>query len=362
MMFSNFGYTLSVIATSEEFQVISNGFFKKNEIKFNAYFENENGKKTNEITGNVNQKLKLVLEILPQVNGYLKSGTIKVVSSNEKDLNLKISDASIKEESNIISKPVVDTNSNTVNMDSMSNTVEENTNTNSILNIVVENKNTISEDTNTVSNTIVENSNTVSENTNTVLNNTNTLQETRVNSDNTVSNPLVAIDSIMTSGTDEVNNVSDETAENPAVISAESEEGNLIDEEAVIERYVLYSQYLVDCRIRGEYCIYSVVADDAGLLSWFNKEDAEDAKLWYENKVKKILSIQNKLLDINNIEFIINNVEFEHYYDDSGEYGIFIGKTDKGNTVWVYETKHYEPTELDQIVDIGLKNSIYYLT
>ena len=39
MMFSNFGYTLSVIATSEEFQVISNGFFKKNEIKFNAYFE-----------------------------------------------------------------------------------------------------------------------------------------------------------------------------------------------------------------------------------------------------------------------------------------------------------------------------------
>lgn len=134
------------------------------------------------------------------------------------------------------------------------------------------------------------------------------------------------------------------------------------DEEAVIERYVLYSQYLVDCRIRGEYCIYSVVADDAGLLSWFNKEDAEDAKLWYENKVKKILSIQNKLLDINNIEFIINNVEFEHYYDDSGEYGIFIGKTDKGNTVWVYETKHYEPTELDQIVDIGLKNSIYYLS
>ena len=47
------------------------------------------------------------------------------------------------------------------------------------------------------------------------------------------------------------------------------------DEEAVIERYVLYSQYLVDCRIRGEYCIYSVVADDAGLLSWFNKEDQQ---------------------------------------------------------------------------------------
>lgn len=91
MMFSNFGYTLSAIATSEEFQVISNGFFKKDEIKFNAYFEDENGKKIDELTGNVNQKLKLILEITPQVEGYLKSGTIKAVSGDDDEINFKIS-------------------------------------------------------------------------------------------------------------------------------------------------------------------------------------------------------------------------------------------------------------------------------
>ncbi len=352
MMFSNFGYTLSVIATSEEFQVISNGFFKKNEIKFNAYFENENGKKTNEITGNVNQKLKLVLEILPQVNGYLKSGTIKVVSSNEKDLNLKISDASIKEESNIISKPVVDTNSNTVNMDSMSNTVEENTNTNSILNIVVENKNTISEDTNTVSNTIVENSNTVSENTNTVLNNTNTLQDTMVNSDNTVSNPLVAIDSIMTSGTDEVNNVSDETAENPAVISAESEEGNLIDEEAVIEEKTEeINQEKLDIHKDINF-----VSEDEIVLSNITSETKIEVNVEY---------IQCEELDIENLEKEIK-LQLSGTFINSDLEEVEIGKEEKVKIGWTYtkdisltsEYTKFSPFEIGEIKGTIVENKI----
>lgn len=78
LMFSNFGYTLSAIATSDEFQVISNGFFKKEEVKFRAYFENEKGKKVDEKIGNVNEKLKLIIEILPQVEGYLKKRKHKV--------------------------------------------------------------------------------------------------------------------------------------------------------------------------------------------------------------------------------------------------------------------------------------------
>lgn len=83
------------------------------------------------------------------------------------------------------------------------------------------------------------------------------------------------------------------------------------DEEAVIERYVLYSQYLIGCRIRGEYCLYSVVANDAGLLSWFNKKDAEQAKIWYENQTRKILDIQDNLLEINEVQEISNNLEVE---------------------------------------------------
>lgn len=89
MLFSNFGYTIAAIATSDEFEVITKGFFQKDEVKFNAYFEDEDGNKITEITKNVNEKMKLVIEVLPQVEGYLKSGTIKAVSSNDDDINFK---------------------------------------------------------------------------------------------------------------------------------------------------------------------------------------------------------------------------------------------------------------------------------
>lgn len=100
------------------------------------------------------------------------------------------------------------------------------------------------------------------------------------------------------------------------------------EEETVIESYILYSQYLIGCRIRGEYCIYSIIANDAGLLSWFNKKSAEEAKLWYENKVNQILNIQDNLLNIYHIheneydsvvdmyiEFI-NDKVYERYIDN----------------------------------------------
>lgn len=89
MLFSNFGYTIAAIATSDEFEVITKGLFQKDEVKFDAYFEDENGNKTTEITENVKEKVKLVVEVLPQVEGYLKTGTIKAVSSNDDNINFK---------------------------------------------------------------------------------------------------------------------------------------------------------------------------------------------------------------------------------------------------------------------------------
>lgn len=68
------------------------------------------------------------------------------------------------------------------------------------------------------------------------------------------------------------------------------------NENSEIEQYILYSQYLIDCRIRGEYCLYSVVAENAGLLSWFKKKDAEQAREWYERKTNMILDIHSTLL------------------------------------------------------------------
>ena len=91
LFFTNCGYTLQAIATSEEFKVISKGFFGKDEIKFNAYFVDEDGNKTSEIVKNVNEHPKLVLEITPQVEGVLKKGTLRLVpSSDEGKLNFKV--------------------------------------------------------------------------------------------------------------------------------------------------------------------------------------------------------------------------------------------------------------------------------
>lgn len=83
------------------------------------------------------------------------------------------------------------------------------------------------------------------------------------------------------------------------------------DEEKEINEYVLYSQYLIGCRIRGEYCIYSTVANDGGLLAWFNKKSAEEAKIWYEGKTQKILNIQSVLLRIYDVQEINNNLKME---------------------------------------------------
>lgn len=66
----------------------------------------------------------------------------------------------------------------------------------------------------------------------------------------------------------------------------------------IVENYVMFSQYLIGCRIRGEYCLYSTVANDAGLLSWFSKESAKEAEEWYNIKVERILTIQKSLLKV----------------------------------------------------------------
>lgn len=59
-----------------------------------------------------------------------------------------------------------------------------------------------------------------------------------------------------------------------------------------VKRYVALSEYMINCDIRGEYCMYSIVANDAGLLSWFNKKSAEEAEQWYYDSCERLESIQ----------------------------------------------------------------------
>lgn len=113
LLFSNFGYTIAAIATSDGFEVISKGFFQKDEIKFKTYFEDEKGKQITDITENVNGKVKLVVEILPQVEGYLKNATLRAVSADDNDINFKFTSVTenlLKDANSFLSNSLVKEN------------------------------------------------------------------------------------------------------------------------------------------------------------------------------------------------------------------------------------------------------------
>ncbi len=80
MTFSNCGLTLQALATSEGLSFFGFKLFAKNNLDYEAYFLDENGKKTKEMKADVNQDMTLVLELEPKEVGYLKSGTIKAVT------------------------------------------------------------------------------------------------------------------------------------------------------------------------------------------------------------------------------------------------------------------------------------------
>ncbi len=83
----------------------------------------------------------------------------------------------------------------------------------------------------------------------------------------------------------------------------------------VVESYILHEQFLIGCRIRGEYCIYSIVANDAKLLSWANKKSATEAKEVYEKTAAILSGINNKLNNIKTI-LLFNGEDF--YSEDFG--------------------------------------------
>lgn len=89
IMFSNFGFTIQAIASSEEFKEISYGFFKKDEVKFASYFEDTEGEETDQITSEVNKKVKVKFKITPQVEGYLKNAKITAVPTDGSVLGFK---------------------------------------------------------------------------------------------------------------------------------------------------------------------------------------------------------------------------------------------------------------------------------
>jgi len=89
LVFSHVSFTLEALATTDEFRVISSGLFRKDEVNFYAYFEGENGRKLSEGLGNVNQNIRLTIEVTPQVEGFLKEGVIRAVADDGGSPNFK---------------------------------------------------------------------------------------------------------------------------------------------------------------------------------------------------------------------------------------------------------------------------------
>lgn len=67
-------------------------------------------------------------------------------------------------------------------------------------------------------------------------------------------------------------------------------------EEEIVRKYVECAKLLLDCRTRGEYCVYSIVAEDAGLVSLFKWKNAQEAEEWYNHQIKTMDRI-NTVLD-----------------------------------------------------------------
>lgn len=83
--FVNYGLPLKVIA-SESNSIFKFNLFHKNEIELNAYFDEEEKEKFL----NVNDTAKLIVDVAPQVAGYLESGNLKLNLKNGNKNNFKI--------------------------------------------------------------------------------------------------------------------------------------------------------------------------------------------------------------------------------------------------------------------------------
>lgn len=119
-----------------------------------------------------------------------------------------------------------------------------------------------------------------------------------------------------------------------------------------INKYIYFSQYLIGCRIRGEYCLYSIIANDAGLLSWFGKNNAKEAEEWYKLSTKNILNIQNALLEINTkeIDDMDNFDVYEAYQKIIDEY---VSAIDAGES---YESSSPEFPNVNAIAMLQKRN------
>jgi len=96
--------------------------------------------------------------------------------------------------------------------------------------------------------------------------------------------------------------------------------------------------YLKICDIRGEYCLRSIVTSNAKLLTWFNKENAEDAELWYARRSDAIKIAHSKL---QSVRFEGMPDEISEQETETADYSLYIPVLEKAIAERPYESDEY---------------------
>lgn len=65
--------------------------------------------------------------------------------------------------------------------------------------------------------------------------------------------------------------------------------------DTLVEKYITYGNYLISCRIRGEYCLYSMLAKDSGLASRLDEETAVAAEKQYNRLTTRMAGLKESL-------------------------------------------------------------------
>ena len=375
LLFSNFGYTIAAIATSDEFEIINKGFFQKDEIKFKTYFEDENGKQVNNITQNVNGKVKLVVEVLPQVEGYLKTAELRAVAVDGDDINFKftsvtenllkdansfLNNALIKEEEKPVNEVEEDDNLSNALVPDETEPVEEPTETNTVENNTTE--------TNTVEPNTVETNTTSGENDelfdalvggetnngslNPLATATSPIGENNTSdNDEGESNPLA--DALSTS--EEANIIGvDSTNPSNEEVENQAEEDRLVDEDAIIEEETEKSR--IDEEIRNAILDIKVVSENEISLS----NIIGDTKFEIELEYKKGETFNAADL-YKNIKLQLGGTYINRNLEE-----IPIGKENEITVGWEYtkditlesEYTKFSPFELEDIKGTIVENKI----
>ena len=66
LVFSNCGYTLQALAATDGISLFGFSLFKRENLEFEAYFLDENGKKQTDNIQDVNSEMTMVLELTPK--------------------------------------------------------------------------------------------------------------------------------------------------------------------------------------------------------------------------------------------------------------------------------------------------------